>query len=493
MIHKGTWTWWLGILAVLVCIGLLAMRRTPTMASASDGLWKVDPVERDLDVIRGDTLRVLVLRDPMTWEERPKATTGFEWELLKRYAKKEGLHLKAIPMEHIDSMIMALQIGRGDVIAAQCTPRRDRKQWLSFTSPYRMVRPVLATLRPDPIANRDGNGQVITSRTDTAEISAWSPFADPDHRFDVEGKRRIPLHMDPLVTPEDLLMEVVLGKHGATIVTEARAAHEAGRFPVIEFSAPMGPAQPLCFAVRKNARRLLKSMNSWIDSKDEREARALIIRSYSTKIPRSGPLQTRKPIPVVGDSISPYDAHFQAHAEAIAWDWELLAAMAFKESRFDSLAVSKVGAQGIMQIMPTTARELGLSPDDAVKDHVRAAAKYLARLDEMWKRAVPDKDQRLRFVLASYNAGPGHIIDAQRLAAKLGLDPKRWEHNVERAVLLKAKPRYFMMPEMKNGYCIGSQVFHYVRDIVAMYRQLKARPRSANNELISAIPDSAAS
>ena len=491
MIHKGTWTWWVGILVVLLGIGLLAMRRTPTMASAADGMWKVRPVDRDLDLIRTDTLRVLVLRDPLSWEERPKSTTGFEWELLKRYARQEGLQIKAIPMDHLDSMIMALQLGTGDLIAAQCTPQRDRKQWLNFTSPYRMVRPVLATLRPDPIANRDGNGHVVTSRTDTAEISAWSPFADPDHRFDIEGKRRIPLHTDPLVTPEDLLMEVVLGKHGATIVTEARAAYEAGRFPVIEFSAPMGPAQPLCFAVRKNARRLLKSMNTWIDSASEREARALFIRSYSSKIPRSGPLQTKKAIPVVGDSISPYDAQFQEHASAIAWDWELLAAMAFKESRFDSTVVSTVGAQGIMQIMPTTAKELGLSPGDAVSEHVRAAAKYLSRLDEMWKRAVPDKDQRLRFVLASYNAGPGHIIDAQRLAARLGLDPKRWEHNVERAVLLKAKPRYFMMPEMKNGYCIGSQVFHYVRDIVSMYRQLKARPRMEKDELISALPDTA--
>jgi membrane-bound lytic murein transglycosylase F len=493
MIHKGTWTWWVGILVVLLGVGLLAMRRTSiSVSAAQNDLWRLEPTDRDLDSIRGDTLRVLVINDPLTWEERPGATTGLEWELLQRYARKEGLALLAIPMDDLDSMVLALQQGKGDVIAAQVTPRRDRRKWVAFTDAYRMVRPVLATLRPDPIANKDHSGMVITNRNDTAEVSAWSPFADPDYRFDGENRRRLPLHMDPLITPEDLLIEVVLGRHGATIVTDARAAHEAGRFPVIEFSDAIGPAQPLCFAVRRNARRLLKSMNAWLQLQEEREARTNFVKAYASRIPRSGPLRTRKAIPVSGDSISPYDGHFQEHAGAIAWEWELLAAMAYKESRFDSTVVSRMGAQGIMQIMPGTARGLGLSPEDDMGEHVRAAAEYLSRLDMMWKRQVPDRDQRLRFVLASYNAGPGHIIDAQRLAEKLGLDPGRWEHNVERAVLLKAKPRYYMLPEMKNGYCIGSQVFHYVRDVVAMYRQLKSRPRtSSSREDISFIPDSA--
>jgi membrane-bound lytic murein transglycosylase F len=125
-----------------------------------------------------------------------------------------------------------------------------------------------------------------------------------------------------------------------------------------------------------------------------------------------------------------------------------------------------------------------------MEDHIGAATRYLSKLDTLWMRAVPDREQRLRFVLASYNAGPGHIIDAQRLAAMQGLDPGRWEHHVERAVLLLAKPRYYMLPEMKNGYCNGRQVFHYVREVVGMYRQLKGRPRTSSNAESSALPGS---
>jgi len=131
--------------------------------------------------------------------------------------------------------------------------------------------------------------------------------------------------------------------------------------------------------------------------------------------------------------------------------------------------------------MPRTAERFGVDPEAGMEDHIRAATMYLNRLDTLWRRAIPDRDQRLRFMLASYNAGPGHIIDAQRLALQLGLDPDRWEHNVERSVLLLADPRYYLLPEMRNGYCQGNQVFHYVRDVLAIYRQLKARPASASS------------
>jgi len=230
----------------------------------------------------------------------------------------------------------------------------------------------------------------------------------------------------------------------------------------------------LSFAVRRNSPKLLKALNAWIADPVEDEARGHLFQAYAKPVPKPGPLRVRKRVPVEGDSVSPYDAWFREHADRLPWDWQLLAAMAYRESRFDSTVVSRKGAQGIMQIMPRTAARLGLDTSHVMDDHIAAAVRYLNKLDTMWMRAIPDRERRLRFVLASYNAGPGHIIDAQRLAQHLGLDPGRWEHHVERAVLLLAKPRYHMLPEMKNGYCNGTQVFHYVRDVTDMYTRLKA-------------------
>ncbi|MCB0764373.1 MAG: transglycosylase SLT domain-containing protein [Flavobacteriales bacterium] len=464
-----------GVVAAVLILASVFVWRGAEGEAEGTVPWSTPRVDRDLEAVLADTLRVLVLEDPLTWEERPKAVSGLEFELLERFAKHLHVPLKAIVMDQQDSMFMALQEGRGDVIAAQWTPHREQRDWVAFSHPYRMVRPVVAVLRPDPVRSVNERDQVLDRPLDTVAISGWSPFAAREYRFLPHGPGPDHLRSVSGVTQEDLLMEVVLGHYPAAVITDARAAHETGRFPVLEFNGPVGPEQPLCFVLRKNAPHLRKSVDAWLKDKKETKARELLMKGYATTIPKPGPLRIRKHIPVEGDSVSPYDAEFQRYAAHSGWDWELLAAMAFKESRFDSTVVSNRGAQGIMQIMPRTAQRLGLDSTHVMGDHIRAAARYLNKLDTMWMRAIPDKGQRLRFMLASYNAGPGHIIDAQRLAEHLGLDPDRWEHNVERAVLLLAKPRYYMDPSMKNGYCKGSQVFHHVRDVIAMYEQLKAR------------------
>ena len=469
--------------ALLLVVGIVALRGAPAVGEVPVP-WDHPPVERDLPVIQRDTLRLLVLRDPLSWEGGLHGMGGLEYDLLERFSVTLGIPVLAIPMDHPDSMLMGLQRGTGDIIAAQMTPRSDRRRRVAHSRPYREVRPMLATLRPDPHVRVDRRRPVVTLPMDTVEMSLWSPFAAPGYRWERPGDRPVPLHLDPAITPEDLLMEVVLGRHAGAVVTDARARYEAGRFPVLEFSGPIGPPLPLCFVLRRNSPRLLGLLDAWLADAAHEPQRAAIIGRYAAPLPKPGPLGTKRPVPVHGgDSISPYDMFFRTHAAGLPWDWELLAAMAWKESRFDSTVTSRKGAQGIMQIMPRTAARLGLGPEDPMDDHIKAAVRYLNKLDTMWMRAIPDRERRLSFVLASYNAGPGHIIDAQRLAGTMGLDPGRWEHNVERAVLLLAKPRYHELPAMRNGYCNGRQVFHYVREVLWYYHQLQQRPGSVEGHV----------
>lgn len=467
----------LGAFGALLLVLLVAVLRQGVATHQAPRLpWERPLVERDLEAILPDTLRLLVLRDPLSWEEHPRGPTGLEYELLLRFAASLPVPVRAIPMDHPDSMLLALQRGVGDVIAAQASPRRDQRSWVAWSEPYATVRPVVARLREDPQVPRPPPAAGDSLPADTA-WSHWSPFAGPRQRWDPALKAAPPLHPLPTATPEDLLVEVLLGRAGAALISDAQARQEAGRFPPLEFSAPVGAARQLCFVLRRNAPRLRRRLDAWLQDPAQQQAVAALQERYGKALPKPGPLRTRKVVPITGDSISPFDAAFQHHGTQLPWGWELLAAMAYKESRFDSTVASHKGAQGIMQIMPRTAERLGLGPDDAMADHIGAAVRYLNKLDTLWRRMVPDREQRLRFVLASYNAGPGHIIDAQRLAEQLGLDPQRWEQNVERAVLLKAKPRFYQRPGLRNGYCNGRQVFHYVREVLGLYRQVKARPK----------------
>jgi len=465
--------------AVVLAIAVATMFTGGGVKKEQDLPWDHAWVDRDWAAIQQDTLRVLVLRDPLSWEERPKAVSGLEFELIERFAHQQHVPLVAIPVDHPDSMLMALQQGKGDVIAAQFTTGGQRAKWISLSRSYHKVRPMLAQLREDPLPNKDGT----IAETDTILLSTWSPFSEAFDRRHTKG-----VHLGTNATPEELLMQVLIGTVRSAVVTDAHANHEAKRFPAIEFSAMDGPEKELCFAVRKNSPLLLKKLDAWIAAPEEEELRDALVGAYMDRFPKPGALRRRSMV-IDPDSISPYDDAFRRNGGGAGFEWQLLVAMAWKETRFDSTAVSNQGAQGILQFMPGTAARFGLDSTKAVVDHIRAAKRYVGRLDTLWMRAVPDRGQRLRFVLASYNAGPGHIIDAQRLAERLGLDPKQWDHNVERAVQLLAKPRYYTREGIRNGFCRGDQVFHYVRDVTAIYTQLLASTGKATNKRTKQLPE----
>jgi membrane-bound lytic murein transglycosylase MltF len=129
-------------------------------------------------------------------------------------------------------------------------------------------------------------------------------------------------------------------------------------------------------------------------------------------------------------ALSPYDNLFKTAAEKYDWDWKLLAAVAFKESRFDPTAIGGGGAFGLMQFMPSIGRKYGVSIQSTPQEQINAGMKSLHNTFMSWSQ-IPSKEQRIKFTLASYNAGKAHIDDAQRLAEKYGLNPLVWDGNVQ--------------------------------------------------------------
>lgn len=173
--------------------------------------------------------------------------------------------------------------------------------------------------------------------------------------------------------------------------------------------------------------------------------------------------------------ISPYDSLFKVYADTIGWDWKLLAAVAYVESKFDTAAVSAVGAQGLMQMMPRTARAMGVpegmesNPDESV----RAATSYFAYLSHLFRR-VPE-GERMHFVLAAYNAGFGHIHDAMRLAKKYGKDRHVWNDNVEVYLRLKNDSIYYTDSLCRNGRFSGIETTLFVRKVQHKYSEYRLR------------------
>lgn len=176
--------------------------------------------------------------------------------------------------------------------------------------------------------------------------------------------------------------------------------------------------------------------------------------------------------------ISTYDDYFRSAAASTGWDWRLIAAQCYQESGFDPNAVSWAGARGLMQIMPATAQHLGLAADRMYSpaDNISAAAKYIRELNGQFSE-IRSREERIKFVLAAYNGGAGHVRDAMALARKYGKNPTLWA-DVSPYVLGLSQPRYYRDPVVRHGYMIGSETANYVTAVLDRWRAYGGRPEA---------------
>ena len=165
--------------------------------------------------------------------------------------------------------------------------------------------------------------------------------------------------------------------------------------------------------------------------------------------------------------ISHYDDLFRRYAKEIGWDWRLLAPLAYTESNFNPNVVSWAGAKGLMQLMPATARAMGVPPgkEQDPEESIKAAVKYIAGMQRTFSK-ITDKEEQAKFILAAYNSGIGHVTDAMALAEKYGRNRYIWEHHVAHFMLLKSNKEYYQDPVCKNGYARGSDTYEFVHEIL---------------------------
>lgn len=173
------------------------------------------------------------------------------------------------------------------------------------------------------------------------------------------------------------------------------------------------------------------------------------------------------------EEVIPYAQYFKEFAPIVGWDWEMLAAVGYAESRFKPTAQSHYGASGVMQLMPKTASKYGLNDSTVFepRDNIEAGAKCLATLRQQF-RYVRDSVEQTKFVLAAYNAGTAHILDARALARKYEANPNRWEE-VEPFLALLSDSVYYTDSVVRWGSFQGGETMRYVGKVTNAHRRIK--------------------
>lgn len=174
-------------------------------------------------------------------------------------------------------------------------------------------------------------------------------------------------------------------------------------------------------------------------------------------------------------TLSRYDNFIKKYADEIGWDWRLVASIIYKESKFDASAHSGGGMVGLMQLVPSTGYKFGLphGKEYNPEENIKAGVAYIKALDKLWSK-VPEKEERLKFIIASYNSGEGHVKDAARLATKYGKSASKWDDNVAFYLSCKNQSQYYKDPVVQCGYFNGSRTVNYVKAILIKFDEYKS-------------------
>ena len=390
---------------------------------------------------------------------------GYEYDLAKDFAKSVGLKLTMKVATNPARLIEMLNEGEADLVAYPIPIHQQLKEGTIYCGQEQVNRQVL-------IQREEKEGKPLTDVTQLigkeVYVKAHTRFSERLSNLNEELGGGIQIHEVAVdsITTEDLIEQVSKGKIAYTISDEQTARLNKTYFWNLHVGLEISFPQRCSWVVRRSSPLLAKAIDAWASGKKGITSFKAITKRYFELSKQ--PLQTEIQ-PIRNGHISPYDALFKKHAELIGWDWQLLASISYQESRFNPSVVSWAGAEGLMGIMPNTAKALGVTPHE-LKDPdvgIRIGVDCLRRFRQGFSD-ITDPEEQIKFTLAAYNAGIGHVYDAQRLARKYGKNPNLWEH-VSEYVRLKNDPEYYNDPVCKHGYLRGSETYLYVREVMERY------------------------
>jgi membrane-bound lytic murein transglycosylase MltF len=232
---------------------------------------------------------------------------------------------------------------------------------------------------------------------------------------------------------DDVLEMVNAGLVNVTVVDDFMVEFWRQVFPDVQPQpAAVRTAGELAIGVRKSNPRLRDAVNAWIKQVGTRSAFANVLNRRYLQNPQfvktaAADAERRK--------LQTLAKFFETYGERYRVDYLLMAAQGYQESQLDQSVKSPVGAIGVMQVMPTTGKELAVGDITQTEPNIHAGVKYFRfMMDQFYKNEPMDDLNKALMTLASYNAGPGRIRQLRRETAKRGLDPNRWFGNVERVV-----------------------------------------------------------
>jgi peptidoglycan lytic transglycosylase F len=406
-------------------------------------------------------IRVLTRNNPYCYFVHRGHLMGFEYELVKRFAKKHKLRLVMIVPPSWQNMFDYLKQGKGDLIAAMLTvtDKRQKQPGLKLSRPYaRISEQIIADKTYSPIKSlRDLAGKSIAVRTGSSYYYSLKKLQNAGIAVKI-------ISLPDTMETYEILRQTALRKYNYTMADSNIFKAEHHRYPNLRSVFSLTQTRSYAWVTKNGNKLLNEKINRFLKDEYKSAFFNITFRKYFSSGSSSKKISSLK---TMRDSkISKFDPLIQKHANHYSFPWNLIAAQIYQESRFKPNAKAWDGGMGLMQLMPLTARELGCYQPFDPDENIKAGVKYMHRLRRRFKNNVSYND-KICFALASYNGGYGHVLDARKLAAEQGLDPNLWSGNVAKAFEKLSHKKY--SKRARYGSCRSDIIINYVNNIFIRY------------------------
>ncbi|MFC0261470.1 transporter substrate-binding domain-containing protein [Fontibacter flavus] len=424
--------------------------------------WE-NPLPFDLEEIqKRGFIRAIVDNSSTSYYIYRGRRMGYEFEMLRNLASKLGVRLHLIVKSDIDEAFYLLNKGKADIIAMNLEINEERKVLANFTKPLGQMGTVLVQRKDLRMVKdyHDLQDKIIHIRKDAVYKAQLQDLQDAyGVTFSV---------LDEKGDSEALIQKVVNGEIEYTVTDKVVGMVNATYFDNLDVDMEISPKSDVAWAIRKNAPNLEKAINEWI-SKNVKSGYINTLYAKYFQNSKNSYFRNNSPFSsLAGNAISPYDDIIKKGAENLGWDWRLLASLVYKESRFDTTATSYAGAVGLLQLMPVTLERFGVENPNDPLESLMGGVNYLKYLDKFWRERIPEANERIKVILASYNIGHGHVEDAWKLTLKYGGNTQNWE-SIARFLQMKSDPKYYNDPVVRSGFAKGHLAVNYVDDIMILY------------------------
>jgi len=419
--------------------------------------------------IISDTLHVATLYGASSYfNYSDQEVMGYDYELVQAFAQANEIPLKVHVAATETEMLKMLKQKRVDLIAYNMFETKALKHKFDFVAYQEDSYMVLVQE-----VGREAVGSINELKGRTVHVIENSIYHQRlvNLNKEIGGDIDIQLLSDSLTIDQAIEM-VLQRKIEFTFAPHKIAVQYKDFHRRLDCGIRVGFPQKNGWLVNRKNEVLKTMIAHWeADSKTEL-FKSHMYEKYKIKNPYFRAKRTK----VSFETVSPYDDYFKTYAEEINWDWRLLAAVAFHESNFDSLQVSHRGASGLMQLMPSTAAIFGLDEDNIFnpEKNIEAGVQYIKSLNRMFGK-IENQEERKKFILASYNSGPAHILDAMALAEKYGKNPHIWFEHVEYYLSKSNDPDYYNDEVVRYGKFGPSETIRYVRNTLDTYKKYKQR------------------